>query len=80
MNLRLSQDSGYTWSTPVSSDPSVLRERGAQPGAGSMIATFLALKDGTVQIGAIEDPDCRNAMPACGAPSRQFVVTIAVRG
>lgn len=80
VDLRLSQDSGYTWSIPVSSDPSVLRGQSDQPGASSMIATFLALKDGTAQITAMGDPDCRSTTPACGAASRQFVVTIVVHG
>jgi hypothetical protein len=63
----------YTWSTPVSSNSSVLAALSADPVAGSTL--FSALTAGTVQVSASGNPACS---PACMLPSRIFSITVSV--
>lgn len=75
-SIELRLDPSFTWSVSIS-DPNVLHHppvalvRGVQ-------ALYQAAEPGQDTITATGDPPCRQATPACGAPSVAFSATIVV--
>jgi hypothetical protein len=74
--IQLQLGSGFDWQF-TDSDSMVL-----QPAPGSLPAdvqgSWLAISPGQATIFGQGDPPCRRSVPACGAPSRVFSVTIVV--
>jgi hypothetical protein len=76
--LKLGED--YTWGDVVVGDQNVVSRvrniavvRGAQ-------GIYDANAAGTTTLTTTGDPVCRQAQPACAAPSIQFAVTLVVKG
>jgi len=75
--LKLGED--YTWDIVVSDDAVISRVRNIAVVRGAQ-GIYDANQAGTATLTATGDPLCRQAQPACGAPSIQFVLTVVVKG
>lgn len=70
---------GYDWNitiddqTIIRSVVNVLVVKGAQ-------GIYMAHKEGRSSLTAFGEPVCRRVQPACGAPSREFRIHVAVTG
>ena len=74
--------SGPSWDTPLSDDPTVIREtshRGGYPDPGPVSAQYRAVAPGTAHITATSDAPCLHSTPRCMIAQREFRVTIVVR-
>ena len=69
----------YTWDIVVSDDAVISRVRNIAVVQGAQ-GIYDANQAGTATLTATGDPVCRQAQPACGAPSIQFVLTVVVKG
>ena len=74
--LRLVGPATYTWSAPTTSNRSVLRRLSASAGMTAS-ATLRAVAPGTVQVRAVDSPNC---YPLCLPPSRLFSLAVTVSG
>lgn len=74
----LNLDGYYDWTVTVDDPAIVSRLPGLTSAAGSQ-GVFQATAVGQTALSAIGDPPCRQAKPACGAPSRLFRLNVAVR-
>jgi hypothetical protein len=74
--LRLAGPAIYTWSAPTTSNRAVLRRLSASSGKTAS-ATFRAVAPGTVQLRAVDSPNC---YPLCLPPSRLFSLSVTVTG
>lgn len=68
----------YTWSISLSNPDVISLRKGVMVILGAQ-GIYDALKPGTVELSATGDPQCRQSVPACAAPSIQFSVTIEVQ-
>ena len=75
--LKLGED--YTWDVTVSDENVLSRVRNIAVVRGAQ-GIYDANQAGTATLTAAGDPVCRQAQPACGAPSIQFVITVVVKG
>ncbi|MGB8215841.1 MAG: hypothetical protein WCE94_00915 [Candidatus Methanoperedens sp.] len=70
---------GYDWNISIDDQTIISREvnvmviRGAQ-------GIYRAHKPGSATLTAVGDPLCRKSIPACGAPSRLFRLSVVVSG
>jgi hypothetical protein len=74
----LDLDAGLNWDVTVD-DPTVVSlavDAGVPGGAQGF---YEARQTGQTMLTAVGDPQCRQAQPPCGAPSRLFRLTIAVQ-
>lgn len=68
---------GYT--TPLSSDGAVIRQDtglACDASAGYFCTSFVVAGAGSAQLMSSSDPACRQVTPPCGAPSREWHVTV----
>lgn len=68
----------YTWDISISDQSVISLRKGVMVILGAQ-GIYDALKPGAVQLSATGDPQCRQSVPACAAPSIQFSVTIEVQ-
>jgi hypothetical protein len=72
--IQLTGPAIYTWTEPVSSNPTVL-ERSVGSSGNIATATFVATSTGQVRVTAIDNPNC---YPQCLPPSRLFGIVVSV--
>jgi hypothetical protein len=74
----LSLDGYFDWTVTVD-DPAIVGRLPGLPGPAGSQGVFQAASVGQTTVSAVGDPPCRKVIPACGAPSRLFRVTVVVR-
>lgn len=74
----LSLDGYYDWTVTVD-DPAIVSRLPDLPSPTGSQGILRAAAVGQTTLSAVGDPPCRQVKPACGAPSRLFRVTLAVR-
>jgi predicted secreted protein len=77
-NFLLKLGNDYTWNINVSDESVISRVKNVMVILGAQ-GIYDALKPGTAVLSATGDPQCRQATPACAAPSIQFSVTVVVQ-
>jgi hypothetical protein len=80
VQVELHGSPSFAWTAPRAGDPAVVttKQSTADSSTGNASGIFVGRAPGQTQVQATQDPGCRKTTPACGAPSRVFMITVRV--